>query len=279
MRNDIIDSEKELLTPNLLARIDSPGTRMDAKAREWLALDTWSPSEAMLLAIGLDPFGTVVDTYEAAPGNVLGCCFSLITSVDGLSWRRTPTAWLFSDRNNDDIVDIEHSSSILVRRIEDSRRNLEVAYLDIHHQWGKRLRKKEIDRPTEYISWCMEKGFTIPWLQWALDDEAFRGKKKPAFKSAAGRGVAAWHDDARAIADQEYEYSLAFRDCPTLQTFSERVAKEMEIQEIYGPRGIPLSPGSIKRMALQGEKWYVPKKRVWNIQRQGNSAPRTKRTK
>lgn len=77
-------------------------------------------------------------------------------------------------------------------------------------------------------------------------------KAREADKASTGHD---WKEAARAIASEYLTKHKAMDLHPSLNDASEHVAREMRTAKIYGPQGKPLSHGTIKREALQGDWW------------------------
>lgn len=77
-------------------------------------------------------------------------------------------------------------------------------------------------------------------------------KAREADKAGTGHD---WKEAARAIASEYLTKHKAMDLHPSLNDASEHVAREMRTAKIYGPQGKPLSHGTIKREALQGDWW------------------------
>ena len=76
--------------------------------------------------------------------------------------------------------------------------------------------------------------------------------------SDASKKLTDWTVEARAIADEYYEKDMKAGVQDSLMGYSERVAKEMRNRDINGQRGL-LTPNTVKREALQSDKWWQPR--------------------
>jgi uncharacterized protein (DUF2132 family) len=212
MQDTFVGPKEESFISTLLARIETPGTVMDVRGQEWLKLDTWTPDQALLLGIGLDPNETAVDitrgagvigthgivnewlkletrtsdqevvlgialdpsgmtTIEIQRGTSLvnDCGISHLCSIDGLVWRRRNEGWFFRDRTSNLTLVVAHST-ILADKIENARRKLEADYVRLRNRWERRF-GEPIVRRDDFLTWLAANDFTVPWLQWAIDNK------------------------------------------------------------------------------------------------------------
>ncbi|MBC8740608.1 hypothetical protein F6X40_28670 [Paraburkholderia sp. UCT31] len=70
-----------------------------------------------------------------------------------------------------------------------------------------------------------------------------------------------WRDAARAIADELYARDKDNGVRGTLDGYSKRVLEVMQQRGIPGPKGRYDNPGTVKREALQGDKWWAKKQK------------------
>jgi len=138
---------------------------MPVLLKKWFLHDTWTKDEAMLLLTGLDPDGTIIDTYETIYGELLERV-ELATPLD--TFESFPMSYLE-----------EHGGKGLGKM---------QGYTDqwclLRSLWesGDHPRR---NAPMYYISWAKAKGITVPWIAWAEEN----GLLKPEVRSSEVKDV------------------------------------------------------------------------------------------
>lgn len=70
-----------------------------------------------------------------------------------------------------------------------------------------------------------------------------------------------WHTKAREIADELYDHDTKNNCRDSLDGYSKRVMVKMQEKQIKGPRGLIINPNTVKRDALQAERWWRQKQK------------------
>ena len=105
------------------------------------------------------------------------------------------------------------------------------------------------------------------WLEWCSDNNYVELKKQFTNKttgktiSSSSSSETDWRELARAIADECFDTDTENKCRDSLKGYSKRVMEKMQERMIHGPRGRIDNPSTVKREALQGEKWWANKKK------------------
>ena len=99
--------------------------------------------------------------------------------------------------------------------------------------------------------------FSLEDVRIARDDLRQLVQRKPPVMKKATVKQQPWEDEARAIAAELYAKDKA-NGChgDSLDGYADQVETIMHKRGIVGPSGAPPSKGTIKRMALQGDRWW-----------------------
>ncbi|UXC37332.1 hypothetical protein [Cupriavidus gilardii] len=166
VRNEALRATRR--AENLRAKLDSveKATRKEAErlsrilsgeaspylVRDWLLLDTWSPANAALLLVGLEPITPEVRESRKAwllPGDPE---IAAMRTLRGLA--------LYMDYS-----DLLPDWQAIRRSILSDRSS---AIRRIQRIWDS---GQHPDRPTPayFIEWAQRKGLVIPWMEWAIE--------------------------------------------------------------------------------------------------------------
>lgn len=106
------------------------------------------------------------------------------------------------------------------------------------------------------------------FLEWCK--EIHRTDVVSAFKNASNLAtlctdellnVRDWKEEARRLADEEFERDTELGTRDTLAHYAERVMNRMQALGIHSPRGRIDKSITVQRDALQGDKWWARKRK------------------
>lgn len=120
---------------------------------EWFRHDTWTAEEALLLLVGLDPGGTIVENIETIGGSVRPQIESMQT-LDGME--SAPRSFLEEEGDDD-----EGSLRDMNKR--------EGEWLTLRAIWESGTHPAR-NPPSYYLDWAVVKGYSVSWLQWASEN-------------------------------------------------------------------------------------------------------------
>ena len=78
----------------------------------------------------------------------------------------------------------------------------------------------------------------------------------PIDSKNAARATNDWREQARQIADELFDHDTKLKCRDSLIGYANRVMEAMQERGIHGPRGRIVNPNTVKREALQGDKWW-----------------------
>jgi len=217
--NVLLPMPRNALPPSFRARIYNPGTCVNETALLYLKLNAWTPREAALLAIGLDPRETSgipedadfdLDAFSIGQRDEFE--FVRIMTTDGLGWRRVPTrnGILFWDRGADSdetpFIVIDQLGDALSDIVSASRRGLEQRYIDLMLLFASKDIQTTRASRTEILSWLKEWGVIPPWLDWAKENGLIRSEEPLSTSVMADGEQSRLRRDSNASLDKKSVY-------------------------------------------------------------------------
>jgi len=129
---------------------------------DWLRHDTWTQDEGLILLLGLDPRGTIIE-----PSNWVGMKNERLDEIaqakflDGRNINLAIWHAIFNHLKPNDIAGIDDKLSENVKRelwdLSESYRKMKV----IFESGGHPVRNK----PDFYVQWALDKKFKVPWIE------------------------------------------------------------------------------------------------------------------
>jgi hypothetical protein len=157
----------------------------------WIQHDTWSEEEAILILLGLNPFSTQILFLESMDGN------NLLPVIHRAAYLDSRELHGFSDGSKREL-----------RALSDRYRAIWAIWLSGSH--------KERNPPMYYIEWASTKEISIPWLDWARQNNLLKQTvskdeakdEKPLLtreRNNIARIIAALSNEANLNLDEPYK--------------------------------------------------------------------------
>lgn len=118
---------------------------------KWLRHDTWSADEAMLLLVGLDPVGTIIEVSESISGRKV----QYVEIAYGLDAVESAPLSYLEEEGGDELRELQQLTA--------QWRNLWSLWSSGQHQ--------PRNSPVYYLEWARSKGYAVPWLAWAEQNQ------------------------------------------------------------------------------------------------------------
>ncbi len=115
---------------------------------------------------------------------------------------------------------------------------------------------KNSDTPANWVAWAKCKGYSVAHLM--PTETKVKAVLKEKSLTTQGGG---WKEQSRVIADECFDRDTSNGCRDSLDSYCNRVMEKMQERDIKGPRGIIDNLNTIKRDALQGDKWWRKKQK------------------